>query len=894
MNVTINGSPVDGREGETIIDTATRNRIRIPELCRFEGYDNGVCRICMVEVDEPARLVPSCSTRIREGMRIVTESTRINDYRKSLLTHILKNHGPHTDGKEAKCALHGYAREFSVPAQPEVRLVSSVDRSHPAIDFDPGLCIGCRKCLIACDQEQNNDIIEITGRGSASVITFAGGSDLGSSRCVSCGACVDVCPTGSLIERDWQAAERTVVTTCPYCAVGCTVEYGITAEKIVWARGARENLVNKGKLCVKGKFGYDYETSKDRLLYPLIRKAGVSRGPLNGMSIESVFRRATWDEALELVSRKISGIRDEYGPAAIGGIACDRSTNEDIYAFQKFMRAVLKSDSVDQSATLCHSPSAGMLSWGLGAGSSTNPLQDIFNSRTIIVVGSNTDSAHPVVSAYLKKAAKNGVHLVVIDPRRVELAERAGTFLQIKPGADTFLFSAMAKYIVENDLYDHEYVENHSETFDEFVESLKSFSLDRVEEVTGIPRTEVERVATMYAIDKPSSIYWGLGITEHHNGSDNVSSMVNLAILTGNIGVPGGGLNPIRGQNNVQGGADMGASPGSLPGYQSLVDPETRRKFEDLWKTSLPEEVGWKSTEMVGMALIGELKMMYISGENSVRSHPNSLEVARALQSLDFLVVQDIFMTETAEFADVVFPAATTFEKTGTFTNTERRIQMVRPLFDPPGEAMADWKIYSELSRRLGYDLGFNDASEIMDEIARLVPKWKGVKHSRLQSGGLQWPVPSEDSEGTTILHVGGAMRGKARFRPVEWHVSDETGFPYVLITGRKREQYHTGTMTSRSPVISRITEGPYLEMNVHDMQRENLKEGDTVELESTSGKITCRVKSGGDLPPGVTFTTFHFASMPVNILTPATLDPIMKTPAYKDTRVRISPLRSP
>lgn len=887
MIVTINGEKIEANVGESVLELSKRSGIEIPSLCNFKEHENGVCRLCMVQINDSEKLIPSCSTKVQENMKITTESDSIRKYRKNLIGLMMKNHGSHTDGKEEKCALHGFAKQYSVVTPPMVS-IESVDRTHPAIEFDPGLCVECRKCVIACNEEQNNDVINISGKGQGTHVIFDLSDSIGGSSCVSCGMCVDVCPTGALIEKDWQQAERSVVTTCPYCGVGCTIEYGIKGDEIVWAKGVEGETTNDGKLCVKGKFGYEFEMSSDRLLYPLIRKEGIPRAPLNGRSVDEVFRRASWPEALRLIADKIKSSKEKYGAGSIAGIACDRGTNEDVYAFQKLMRATIGSDSVDQSATLCHSPSASMLSYGLGAGASTNSVHDVFNSRTIMVVGSNTDRAHPVFSSFIKKAARKGAHLIVVDPRRVELAKKADTFLRIKPGTDTYLFSAMARYIVENDLYDHEYVENNSEGFEDFVASLKAFDMDKAADITGIPKDKIIEVTRQYAINKPSSIYWTLGITEHDNGSDNVSSLVNLAILTGNIGLPGTGLGPIRGQNNVQGGADVGGVPGSLPGYQSLLDKNIRSKFEANWHVSLPEKPGWKSTEMIENALKGNLKVMYVSGENSMRSHPNSNEVQKSLEVLDFLAVQDIFMTETAEFADVILPAATTMEKSGTFTNTERRIQMVRQIFPPPGEARADWEIYGELSTLLNYDLGFKNTSDIMTEISELVPAWKGVSHTRLNSGGLQWPVYSEDSSGTKILHVDKPMRGKARFRPLSWNKKIDTSYPYVMITGRKREQYHTATMTSRSKVISEITEGPYLEMSSQDMEKEGLKNGDIVKVESSTGSITCRVKSGEELSSGVTFTTFHFTELRANVLTPTILDPLTKTPAYKDTRIRV------
>ncbi len=888
LRINIDGKLLDVRGERYIADIAGEVGIAIPALCRYEGHQNGVCRLCLVRTSSSQKLVPSCSTLAREGDEIITDSQEISSYRRTLLSMVKEHHAEHTGNTGAKCELEKYTENYSLDHHGHRADFQPPDRSHAAIDFDPGLCIACRKCVIACNDEQGNNVIAMTGRGMSVGITFDVLEPMGSSGCVSCGACVDVCPTGALIERTWAPADRTVISTCPYCGVGCTVEYGVRGDRIIWARGVNENTVNAGKLCVKGKFGWEFESSGDRLTRPLIRRKGMKRGPLMGRDPYEVFREATWEEAMELLTRMILVTRDKYGPRAIGGIACDRGTNEDVYAFQKLMRVAVGSDNIDQSATLCHAPSAAMLSYALGTGASTNPVHDVLKSRTIMVVGSNTDRAHPVVSSYIKKASRLGSTLIVVDPRRVELAGRADIFLQLKPGSDTFLFSAMARYILENDLYDARYVRDHAEGLDEYRRSLSPFDLVTAERLTGIPGDVIAHVATLYATEKPSSIYWTLGITEHENGSDNVSSLVNLAIITGNLGIEGGGLNPIRGQNNVQGGADMGGTSGSLPGYQSLVDGKTRAKFQEAWQSQLPDEPGLKSTDMITEALHGKLRLMYISGENSVRSHPDSKEAERALENLDFLAVQDIFMTETAEFADLVLPAASAFEKYGTFTNTERRIQMVRRIFDPPGDAREDWAIYAELAEHLGHGLGFKNSSEIMEEISSLVPAWAGVSHKRLEGGGLSWPVPDRNSSGTGILHVDHPMRGMARLRPVHWNDRDPGEFPYLLITGRMREQYHTATMTSRSEVISRITDGPFMEMNPEDMRSEGLKDNDLVGVESGSGKITCRVRGSGNLQRGVAFTTFHFPELRANVLTPHTLDPVTRTPAYKDTRIRI------
>lgn len=892
MKIYLNGVPYEARDGQTILEVARDHGINIPTLCNYDGFENGVCRLCMVQIGGSERLVPSCSTRAMEGMEIVTESKKLASYRSTLLSLIMSNHGNHSGDEVQKCQLHheyekaGGQNLIGLREAPEVELI---DESHPALRFNPSLCIECRKCVIACSKDQINGVIQIGGFGSSVHIIFDDGSTFGDSSCVSCGACADVCPTGAIIENNWTPAERTVISTCPYCAVGCQIEYGIAGNKIVWARGA--DGTNDRKLCVKGKFGYEFEMSSDRLLYPLLRKNGVPRGPLKNGNIHETFERISWDKALDIISSKIRDVRERYGANAIAAVGSDRSTNEDVYALQKLMRAVVGTDNIDQSATLCHSPSAAMLSYGLGAGAATNPIHDVLNSKTIMVVGSNTDRAHPVLSSFIKRASLNGSYLIVVDPIRVELAELADSYLQIRPGTDAYLFSTMARYIYENGLYDKKFVEENTEDFDAYVESLRNFSLEKAEFITGIPKDEMIKIARIYAENKPSSIYWTLGITEHENGSDNVSSLVNLAILTGNIGISGGGANPIRGQNNVQGGADVGGIPGSLPGYQNLLDDRVRTKFEADWKIKLPDSVGYKSTEMIINALKGNLKMMYISGENSLRSHPNSSEAKKAIMSLEFLVVQDIFLTETAEYADLILPAASVYEKTGTFTNTERRVQMVRKIFDPPGEAKPDWQIYSAIAEKLGYGFSYRNTSDIMNEISRLVPTWSGISHERLESGGLQWPVRDSSSDGTYILHADGIMRGKARFRPISWTDKRKDGYPYVLITGRRRELYHTSTMTSRSSVLNRIQTGAYLELNKGDMEKENLSENEYVLVESSTGSIRCHIRSNERIPSGVAFTTFHYRELDANALTPSDLDPITKTPAYKDTRIRIKKL---
>jgi formate dehydrogenase alpha subunit len=893
VRLQLDGREVEALEGESILELARRSGVELPTLCDFPSHPNGVCRMCMVETDASGRAVPACSTPARAGMQVRTDTAHLDVLRRGLLTLLLAQHRPHAAA--GRCRLEELATRYAVPLVGTLTEGVPADDSHPAIRFDPSICILCRKCLIACDDEQVNDVIGLSGRGGATRVSFDLDVALSDSRCVSCGACVDACPTGALLEKGWAPAERTVVTTCPYCGVGCTVEYGLLGRRILWARGVRNGSVNDGKLCVKGKFAFQHETSADRLLTPLRRREGIPRAPLGSRAVEEVFRPISWEEALSLLADRIRATRAEHGPTAIAGIACDRATNEDIFAFQKFMRAVAGTDNVDQSATLCHAPSAAMLAWATGAGAATNPVGDILRARTILLVGSNTERAHPVVAANVKRAARRGAHLIIVDPRRLEIGRLAEMTLTLKPGTDVVLFSAMAKYILDSGWEDREFIETRTEGFAEWAASLGPFTLEYASSVTGVPVDLIRRASETYARERPSSILWTLGITEHENGSDNVSSLVNLGLLTGNVGRPGSGLNPLRGQNNVQGGADMGSTPGSLPGYQALADPATRRKFEARWERPLPEVKGWKSTEMIPQARNGLIRLLYISGENSVRSHPDSASVADAFAKVDFLAVQDLYLTETAEYADLVLPAASSYEKTGTFTNMERRVQMVRALFDPPGEARADWEIYSELATRLGYPMHYANSGEIMDEISDLLPSYAGIRHERLASVGLQWPIGKDEARGESVLHVHEFARGRGRFRPLQWtaHGTELAHeYPYILVTGRQREQYHTGTMTRRTPVVEALADGPVVEMSPEDLLREGLTPGMKIRVTSPQGSLVANVGASPALPRGMLFTTFHYAELPVNQLTPPTLDPTTKTPAYKDARVKVERVR--
>ncbi len=888
VQFTLNGRRVEAAEGSSLLDVARREGVDVPTLCHLENHRNGVCRLCLVETDASGRVVPSCSTPVRDGMDVRTDTPHLRELRTSLLCLLREDHGHH-EGAHA-CELERLADRYGVRANDTSNgRLRPVDRSHPAITFDPDLCILCRKCVIACQEDQVHGVVSLASTGTDTRIVFDGGNVLGESSCASCGACVDVCPTDALQEVGWQPAERTVRTTCPYCGVGCTVEYGVAQGRIVWARGVRGQGVNDGMLCVKGKFAFEHESSPERLQHPLVRIASVPRGPLGSRPAGAVFREASWEEALSLIAGKMQTLLATHGPSVFGGIACDRSTNEDIYAFQRLFRTAIGTNNLDASATLCHAPSAAMLSWALGTGASTNPIADLHAARTILVVGSSTERAHPVIAAHVKEAVRAGAHLVVVDPRLPELGRLAEHLLLLAPGTDVPLFSAMARYVLDQGWEDREFIAARTEGFEEWRQGLAPYTVEYAAQVTGVSADLIREVARLYATEKPSTILWSLGITEHSFGTDDVSALVNLALLTGNVGVPGSGLNPLRGQNNVQGAVDVGATSQNLPGYQSLTDAGVRQTFSRAWGTEVPRSPGLRSTEMIPAAIAGSVKFLYLVGENSLLSHPDPRGVDRALQSLDFLVVQDLFLTETAEYADVVLPAASSYEQSGTFTNTERRVQRVRPLLPPPGEARPDWEVFAELSARLGRPMPFETSADIMDELARVVPSYSGLSHARLERGGIQWPVTPERPEGTPRMHEKAFVRGRARFRPVSWApIPVDPEYPYVLITGRQREQYHTGTMTRRSRVVTAVTEGPVVEMHPEDLRKEGVRPGDRVGLVGRGVAVTLRTVANSGLRRGVLFTTFHYREAPVNLLVPPTHDPITKTPGYKDARVRV------
>jgi len=674
----------------------------------------------------------------------------------------------------------------------------------------------------------------------------------------------------------WEGlAERQVVTICPYCGVGCQLELEVKRDRIIRVSPKGDGAVNQGQACVKGRFGItEFVHHRERLKAPLIKRNGG-------------FTEASWDEALGFVVQRLAS----YSKDEVAVISSAKCSNEENYIAQKFSRVVLGTNSVDHCARLCHAPSVAGLAQSFGSGAMTNSINEIRNARCILAIGTNTTEAHPIIGLEVKRAVDNGAKLIVVNPREIDLVRFSHIWLKHRPGSDVALLMGMAKVILDEGLLDRSFINERCENLDAFKDSLKGFDLDFVERVTGVAKEKLVEAARVYATNKPSSILYAMGITQHSHGTDNVIATANLAMLTGNIGQPSSGVNPLRGQNNVQGACDMGALPNVYAGYQAVIDPDIRKKFEQAWGCSLPEKPGLTITEIFDLAYRGKLKALYIIGENPLLSEPDISHAREALERLEFLVVQDIFLSETAALADVVLAGASFAEKDGTFTNTERRVQRLRKAIEPIGDSRPDWWITCELGRGMGgKGFDFNHPSEIMEEISSLTPSYGGITYERLEEGGLQWPCPTKDHPGTPILHTQQFTRGKGRFIPLEYkppmELPDEQ-YPLVLTTGRSLYHFHTGTMTRKVEGLNTL-KGEGVELNPADASKLGLRDGEKVKVSSRRGEVLARAKVTSASPVGVVFMTFHFAESPANMLTNPAIDPIAKIPEYKVCAVRI------
>jgi formate dehydrogenase major subunit len=891
MKITINGKVCEAREGQTILEAAKANGFDIPTFCHMpELTPTGACRICVVEVEGGRNLVASCSFPVTEGMVVHTHSERVLAARRFIVELLVSNHPLDCMAcdKTGDCGLQNLAYELQVtsPERDGERKNYAVDSSNPFIIRDYNKCILCLKCVRACDELQGIVAIKNINRGFDTKVATAFDGTLQDSNCVFCGQCVQVCPVGALTEKKGKGLGRSweikhVRTTCPYCGVGCQLDLHVKGEQIVKITGVEDGLPNKGRTCVKGRFGYDFIYSEDRLTTPLIRQE-------NGE-----FKEASWDEALDLVASKFTEIIKESGPDSVAGISCARSINEDSYNMQKLFRAVFQTNNIDHCARVCHAPTVAGLAASFGSGAGTNSIIEYKNAKMFFLIGTNMTEAHPVASYYVKQAKRNGAKLIVVDPRNHEMAKLADIFAQIKVGSDVAFLNGIMNVLINEDLYDKKFVADCCTGFEELKKKVMEYPPERAAQISGVPAETIVRIAREMAATRPSMLIYTLGITEHSCGTNNVMSCANLQMLLGNMGVEYGGVNPLRGQNNVQGACDMGALPVVFAGYQSVTVPENREKFAKAWGVNkLPDKPGLVIPAMMETLLDKKIRGLWVFGENLANAEPNITHAEKCLSSAEFLVVQDIFPNETTRFAHVILPSASWCEDEGTFTSLERRVSMVRKIKEPPGIAKPNWWIFKELARKMGHNWESNSGGDICDnELAVLCPMFAGIKFSRIENDGLQWPCPTEEHPGTPIVHKDGKFtHGKGILKGIEWTPPEEVpdkDYPFVLSTGRRLSQYHTRTQTGRSGmdfIYSRET----ADISVEDAREKGIEDGDMVVVESRRGKVTVPARVTDTVQRGMVWMTFHYRDGNCNWLTNNAYDTVTKTPEFKACAVNV------
>ena len=921
--LTIDGQEVRVQPGVTIYWAAKAAGIEIPHLCYGEDiHPLSSCRLCVVEVEGMRNLAASCTYPVSDGMVVRTTTERVQKARRMNLELILSDHDVSciTCEKSGSCSLEKYAYEFGISESiftgpNRAKNVFPTKAENPFIVRDYNKCILCGRCVLACSELQFDSAIDYADRGFKAHISTAFDRLLQDTTCEFCGRCISVCPVGALTEkervkkgREWEF--ETTTTICPYCGCGCTLEMHTKDGKLIKVTTPAKGTVSKGNLCVKGKFGTHYINHPERLTTPLIRKAtksGSSGGkPAAAAAADGTFGadgtlgakggefvEASWDEALDLVAKRLREIKDKHGPGAIGGLSSAKCTNEENYVFQKFMRAVIGTNNVDHCARLCHSSTVAGLAKAFGSGAMTNSITELRFADCLFVTGSNTTEAHPIIGLEIKAAVKkNGATLIVADPREIDLVGFAALHLRQRSGTDVALFNGMMQVILSEGLEDKDFIEKRTEDFEKFKAVVMQYTPEKVEKITGVPKDKIIQAARLYARAGSASIVYSMGITQHTTGTDNVLSLANLAMVTGNVGRKSTGVNPLRGQNNVQGACDLGALPNVYPGYQQVANPQVQEKFEKAWQASpLSPVPGLTVVEMLHGAEDGKIRAMYTMGENPFLSDPNINRVKKDLEALEFFVVQDIFLSETAQYADVVLPAASFAEKDGTFTNTERRVQLLRKVLDPPGQAKADWQILAEMAARLGYPMSYTSTAQIMEEIAGLTPIYGGISHDRLQGFGLQWPCPDKGHPGTPYLHKEMFSRGRGLFNPVEYIPPAEepdAEYPLLLTTGRILYHFHTGTMSRRVAALHAIRPDGFVEIHPDDAAKLKLSDGVMAQITSRRGTVTAKTVVTERSRPGSVFMTFHYREAAANILTNDALDPVAKIPEYKVCAVKI------
>jgi formate dehydrogenase major subunit len=980
VTLTIDGQQLSVPPGTTIWEAARDAGIDIPVLCHSDRMEPvGVCRMCVVDVGERV-LAPACMRECQADMSVDASSEKVEKHRRMLTELLLSEHPVPCDRElsSGDCELEALGRQYGLlPDAPTSEALDSdidhagtscvgpaerfaastakladhddrsgwrgLDLSSPVIAVDHQACILCDRCVRACDDIQSNEVIGRSGKGFDSQIAFDLSNPMGDSTCVSCGECVSACPTGALVQQQITLPVvpteemNSVDSVCPYCGVGCAITFHTIGNQIVTAEG-RDSPVNDGRLCVKGRYGWDYTMHPQRLTKPLIRiDSAYPKGPLSSEVTQSVsrraggvvdyaevlpaFREATWEEALDLIGEKLCAIRDEHGGNALAGFGSAKCSNEEAYLFQKLIRGGFGTNNVDHCTRLCHASSVAALMETIGSGAVTNVFADVSRSAVALVTGSNATSNHPVAATFIKDAAKKGTKLIMVDVRRHDLADFCTHFAQIKPGTDVAFYNGVMHTLIVEGLVDHDYITAHTEDFEKLKTLLLAdYSPEVASEICGVPASEIRAIARTIggkdesqessvqrqAANDPSTlssqpsalpsmlVFWGMGISQHTTGTDNARCLISLCLMTGNVGKPGAGLHPLRGQNNVQGASDAGLIPMVYPDYQPVTDAAIRQKFEAAWGRTLDDKPGLTVVEIMKAALAGSIKGMYILGENPFISDPNSNKIRKALSALDFLVVQDIFLTETAEFADVILPASSYFEKSGTYTNTDRRVQVGHPVLESPGEAREDWRIICDIAERVGFSMRYDSPAEVFAEFTALTKNYAGLSHENLGPTGKLWPCPDpETGDGVQILFGDGfpTASGRGRFVPCPYLPADELPddeYPFILNTGRVLEHWHTGSMTRRSYALNSIEPNAFAAMHPSDVATLNLAAGDHISVSSRRGTISLAVRSDDSIEPGCIFIPFHFREAAANILTTDALDPYGKIPEFKFCAVKV------
>ncbi|MGJ9416438.1 formate dehydrogenase subunit alpha [Massilia sp. CMS3.1] len=900
----LNGRTVTGLANETIIEIADREGLEIPRLCYKEGLDTvGNCRSCMVEIDGERVLAPSCCRFPSPGMKVSTDSERARAAQKMVLELL------QSDMPEAEYTRHNEVDQWAARlgvGKPrfEARERVAPDHSHAAITVNLDACIQCTRCVRACRDEQMNDVIGLALRGPDTRIVFDMDDPMGNSTCVACGECVQACPTGALMparEVALNIPDKQVESVCPYCGVGCQLTYNVKDNKILYVEG-RDGPANHGRLCVKGRYGFDYAQHPHRLTVPLIRRADApKRGDveMDPTRVLEYFREASWDEALERAGGTLAQIRDTYGKKALAGFGSAKGSNEEAYLFQKLVRTGFGSNNVDHCTRLCHASSVVALLEGIGSGAVSNPVMDVVNAEVILVIGANPTVNHPVAATWIKNAVANGSKLVVCDPRRSELARMSHRFLQFKPDTDVAMLNAMMHVIVHENLVDREFIESRTVGYEDLKKNVEGYSPEAMAPICGIDPETLRYTARLYATSRASIILWGMGVSQHVHGTDNARCLIALALMTGQIGRVGTGLHPLRGQNNVQGASDAGLIPMMYPDYQHVSDPAVQARFEAAWRLepgTLDSTPGLTVVEVMHAILHGDVRGMYVMGENPAMSDPDANHARAALAALDILVVQDIFLTETAYLADVILPATAFPEKTGTFTNTDRLVQMGRQALDPPGQAKPDLWIIQQLARRLGLDWNYGHVSEVFDEMRRTMPSIGGITWERLErEHAVVYPCTKEGDPGQPVVFTARFPResGRARFVPADIIPAAERPdleYPMVLITGRQLEHWHTGSMTRRALVLDALEPDPVALVHPLDLAAMGAQPGAVVTIESRRGRVTLYARADDSSPRGAIFVPFCYYEAAINRLTNAALDPFAKIPEFKYCAIRVTP----